>query len=292
MMTREPFAVIGGDLRQARAAHLLASDGFTVHAVGFDSDIEMGSDVRRARSVADAIHGCRYILLPMPLTTDGESINAPFSCNTITISEVFGTAVPGQTLFAGQVSPTIAQRAQEYGLTLVDYLKREELAVRNAVPTAEGAIQLAMEELPFTLDGSQCLVVGFGRVAKVLALKLAGLGAHVTIAARKHSDAAWAQVEGYQYIPTAQLEQAVAQADVIFNSVPAMLFDEKVLSKVKNHCLIIDLASKPGGVDFETAGRLGVKTIWALSLPGKTAPWTAGAIIKDTILNIIEEATP
>ena len=45
----------------------------------------------------------------------------------------------------------------------------------------------------------------------------------------------------------------------------------------------------PTGVDFAAAQQSGLNVIWALSLPGKVAPRTAGNIIKDTILNMIHE---
>ena len=68
-----------------------------------------------------------------------------------------------------------------------------------------------------------------------------------------------------------------------------MIINGSMLRQLREDCLIIDLASKPGGVDFESAKRLGRNVIWALSLPGKTAPLTAGNIIRDTINNILNE---
>ena len=62
-----------------------------------------------------------------------------------------------------------------------------------------------------------------------------------------------------------------------------------LLEQLQPECLIIDLASRPGGVDFEAAGELGLKTIWALSLPGKVAPITAGGIIRDTVLHMMAD---
>ncbi len=53
---------------------------------------------------------------------------------------------------------------------------------------------------------------------------------------------------------------------------------------VKKECLLIDLASKPGGIDQEEAKKQDLKSIWALALPGKVAPVTTAKFIKDTIL--------
>ena len=151
----------------------------------------------------------------------------------------------------------------------IDYLNREELSILNAIPTSEGAIQIMMEELPITLHDSNCLVLGFGRIAKVLSHMLTGLGAHVACCARKHSDLAWIRTLGYRPMHISELSENVRNFDVILNTIPAQILTREVLDKTKTDVLVIDLASKPGGVDFEAAKELNIKTIWALSLPGE-----------------------
>lgn len=175
------------------------------------------------------------------------------------------------------------------GLTISDYLHREEFAIYNAVPTAEGAIQLAMEELPVTINNSRCLITGYGRIGRILSRMLCSLGAHVTVAARRFSDLAWAASQGCVPVEIANLKDE-GYFDVIFNTIPALIFDRAILSGIDKNTLLIDLASRPGGVDFNAAAELQIKTIWALSLPGRVAPKTAGLIIKNTVLNMIKEA--
>ena len=155
------------------------------------------------------------------------------------------------------------------------------------MPTAEGAIQLAMEELPITLHGARVLVIGYGRLGRVLADRLAGLKARVSVAARRYADLAWAENCGYGVEHTGQLEGWLCGYDLVVNTVPVRVLREAELADLKPGCLVIDLASKPGGVDFDAAARLGVKAFWALSLPGKVAPVTAGKSIKTTIYNIL-----
>lgn len=146
-----------------------------------------------------------------------------------------------------------------------------------------------MQETPYTIHSSNCLVIGYGRVGKVMAKTLSGLSAHTYVAARKYSDIAWIKANGYNPVPIKELGDSIGKFDIIFNTVPSLVLDFRLLPKINKDCLIIDLASKPGGVDFEVARDLGKKVIWALSLPGKVAPDTAGDIIKDTIVNILEE---
>ena len=157
------------------------------------------------------------------------------------------------------------------------------------MPTAEGAIQLAMEELPVTIHGARVLVLGFGRLGKLLAHRLNALGARVSVAARKWADLAWAEAYGYGAEQIERLDGYLCGYDLVVNTVPVRVLREAELADLKPGCLVIDLASKPGGVDFDAAARLGVKAFWALSLPGKVAPVTAGKSIKTTIYNILTE---
>jgi dipicolinate synthase subunit A len=163
------------------------------------------------------------------------------------------------------------------------------LAVLNAVATAEGAIQLAMEETAITICRAKVLVIGFGRIGKILAHRLKGLGAHVTVAARSYADFAWIRAYGYENANTLSLEGTLGRYDIVINTVPARVLGEERLRELSKDCLCMDLASKPGGMDFAAASKLGIKAIWALSLPGEVAPITSGSIIKEAIYNIIAE---
>ncbi|MBQ7960641.1 MAG: dipicolinate synthase subunit DpsA [Clostridia bacterium] len=282
---------IGGDLRQIHAINKLADKGSFVSVLGFDGEeknlfskkIQILTDFSEAETSYDAI------VLPLPYSTDGKNINTPFFKGTISVSEVFENFSTKNRIFAGRCDPKIKAMAESHRIMLVDYLCREELAVRNAIPTAEGAIQIAMSETPFTVHSSRCLVIGNGRIGKILSKMLFGIGGKVTVAARKKGDLAYASAMGYDTVSVYSLDDVIDTFDIIFNTAPSLILDFDLLAKVKKNVLIIDLASKPGGVDFDEARRLGIKVIWALSLPGKVAAETAGDIICSTILNILDE---
>lgn len=287
-MTKKRFTVLGGDLRSIKLANLIAADGNKVDIYGFkNAGFELGME--ESPSLELAIKEPDVIIGPLPCSNDNENLNAPFCPDKIDIKDIFKTMTKNQLFIAGRINEKILHVASVYSVYSVDLLEREEMAVLNAIPTAEGAIQIAMEEMPVTLHNSNAMILGFGRIGKILAKMLYGLGCNVYVEARKYSDLAWIKGYGYKPVHLTDLGKSIDNMDVIFNTIPHMILDVNMLKKVKKDSLIIDLASKPGGVDFEKAREQGVKTIWALSLPGKVAPVTAAEFIKDTVYNIINE---
>jgi len=282
------FSIIGGDLRNVKLAELIAAEGNSVNIYGFNN---AGFEIKfkQSSTIADAINESDVVIGPIPCSNDNELINAPYHSEKIYINEVFKCINKNQLFMAGRISEKILHLAQVYNVYTVDMLEREEMAVMNAIPTAEGAIQIALEEMPITLHNSNALILGYGRIGKTLAKMLHGIGANVYVEARKYADLAWIKSYGYKPVLLSELSQTVRSIDVLFNTIPCIILNNEVLKAVNTNCLIIDLASKPGGVDFEKAKEIGLKAIWALSLPGKVAPVTAAKFIKDTAYNIIEE---
>ena len=286
-MNTKTFAVIGGDLRQAHLAGLLARDGYPVLAVGFERKDGLSPDVLQVKQAQEAAARADCVVLPLPFSVDGQSVNAPFSRAPIPLESLWRALRPHTFVTGGMFTPAVRWAAENYGFRAADYYAEEELAVRNTVPTAEGAIQIALEQLPVTLHGARCLVLGFGRVGKTLCRALSGLGAHVTGAARSYEDLAWMRALGCAPLHLDELPGAANAFDAVFNTIPAVILRREILAKFRQDVLIIDLASRPGGVDFEAATELGLHTVWALSLPGKVAPHTAGRFIKETVLHML-----
>lgn len=287
-MSIRKYTIIGGDLRNVKLANLMKVDGNTVNIYGFkNAGFELG--IQENDDLKEAIDDSDIVVGPLPCSNDNETLNAPFHPEKIYINEIFKIMKKSQLFIAGRISEKILHLAHAYNVYCMDILEREEMAVLNAIPTAEGAIQIAMEELPITLHDCKALILGFGRIGKILSKMLQGVGVKVFVEARKYSDIAWIKSYGYKPIYINELSDYLGQMDVIFNTIPHIVLDANMLGRIKSECLIIDLASKPGGVDFERAKNMGLKVIWALSLPGKVAPITAAKFIKETVYNIIEE---
>ncbi len=279
------IAVIGGDLRQIRAAEYLMQAGYSVRIYGFDQ-YELPKDCFLADSLVQAVSGVDYVILPLPWSRDGVILNAPYSAEDIELEQIYASVMPWMTVLGGKIDCcSFADR----GIRAIDYFAQESFQILNAVPTAEGAIQIAMEESPITISQSRCLVVGYGRIGKVLAQRLRGLHASVCVSARKSEDFAWIRASGYESIKTSDIRQRIGEFDFIFNTVPVRVISEAELQQVKRGALLIDLASAPGGIDMESAQKYGVQTVWSLSLPGKVAPDTAGKILSQVLADVIQE---
>ncbi len=280
------FAVIGGDMRTVRLAELLAARGNSVICFGLEGGESRA--LRHAGTLAEALEGAKNVVLPLPVGA-GETLNAPLSASEISVRELTERIPRDARVLAGKPEGLFAQLAGRRGLAVTDYFAREELTVKNAAATAEGAVEILMRELPVTLLGAKILVIGFGRIGKLLSLRLRALGAEVTASARKCGDMAWIEALGLRPTDTGRLSGALAGYDAVVNTVPARILDETLLSQLDEGCLCLDLASKPGGIDFTAAQRLGVRAVWALALPGRVAPESSGEAILEAIENILRE---
>lgn len=274
------FGIIGGDRRQAGLAELLRDAGHSVSTYGLEQWGQGGTTTLQEAAAAD------IVVLPLPLCRPAGMLNC--ESREIPIEKLFGLFAPRQMLLAGQVQPAQAELAQTRGLRLVDYFKREELTVANAAATAEAAIQVAMEHSERTLLGMNCLVLGFGRIGKLLSQRLVGMGARVTATARKSADLAWIRAYGFTALETEGLDGNLRRFDVVFNTIPAPVLGETLLKQLPAGCLCIELASVPG-IDLAVADKLGLPNVWARMLPGRMVPCSAAEILRDAVYNILKE---
>lgn len=283
------LCVIGGDLRIVKLIEMLAKDEFKVYTYSLEKvkNLKQYKNVEQLEDLSE-LSKFNVIIGGVPFSSNNLQINNPFSDKVIDIEELF-KAIKGKIFIAGHLQVNTQQLAQKYNIKLIDVLEREELAVLNTISTAEGAIQIAMEETSKTLHGSNVLITGFGRVGKMLAKMCCGIGANTYCEARKKEDIAWIKAYGYYPIELNNLTENLNKFDIIFNTIPAIILKEEQLKNIKKECLYMELASSPGGVDIEQAKESGLKYILAQSLPGKVAPTTSAEFIKETIYNILDE---
>lgn len=232
---------------------------------------------RAGCSLTEEIKQANVCVLPLPLAADRPGL-----------AELFAKVRPGTLILGGRIAPAVAQLPRAADVELLDYTERPELAEKNAVPTAEGCIALLMEHSKQTIWRRKILVIGFGRVGRVTAQRLLALGANVTVAARSPAQRAIAEGLGCAAVPLEVLDCPGDWASVV-NTVPAPVLGAEQLAQLPYGCLVIDLASKPGGTDFEAARQMGHIAIHALALPGRCTPETAGRFLGETVLQILRE---
>ncbi len=280
------ISILGGDLRIVNLAKMLLKDGFEIYTFALEKSQELQEmePIHFCSSLQELMKQSNTILTAIPLSKDGTVVNTPYSDSVVTI-EAFYQNSKGKRIISGKLEESFKE---DETTEVYDILEEEEYAIFNAIATAEGAIQVAMEEFPKTLSGSNILVLGFGRIGKIVAKMLQGIGAKVYCEARKKEDLAYIQAFGYTPIDLQDLNENLAKFDIIINNIPTLILDKTRLDLLKKEVLIIDLASKPGGVDFAYAKQQNIKTIWALALPGKVAPVSAAEYIKKVLYHKIQ----
>ncbi len=293
-MKEKKVVFIGGDMRQMAAAVRVSEFGCSVSVWGIPGEVRGG--VKRIDDLRSA-YDADLIVLPLPMSGDGLTVNCVgnFRDSAPRIADIFESAksIP---ICAGRIAPKIKNEAQKLGIRLFDYFESEELKIKNAYLTAEGAVSLAMNELAIALSGAKTAVVGYGRIGKFLAGMLSALDSQVTVAARKGTDLAYASGFGFDTLKIAVTNResslsSLSDYALIFNTAPYWLFDRSVLKSFSPGTLIIDLASAPGGVDPEAAKQYGIRVVSAQGLPGKYAPLTAGRFVGDTLAEMIPKIT-
>ncbi|MEW5921076.1 MAG: dipicolinate synthase subunit DpsA [Bacillota bacterium] len=272
--------IIGGDRRELELYYHLRERGAQVYMYGFGSEAPF-SKKYLVRDLALELQRAHVIITPLNGIEEDGLIYTPLFDGKVRVNDpVFREGIQNGTLFiAGYVNPKIKKFLQQKEVIVYETREMDEISILNAIPTAEGAIQVAMQNTEITIHNSHCLVLGYGRCGRVLAETLKGLGATVSVAARRSEVLAWILASRMNPLPLHELAGGVHKADIIFNTIPAVVVDREVLCNVKKETLIIDLATYPGGIDFVAAKRMGIKTIVLPGLPGKVAPKTAGKIL-------------
>lgn len=229
----------------------------------------------------------KYIITSIPYSRDGIRLsNEVIECSKII--ETFKNS--DKVLISGAYLEKIKEELNKNNIKFYDILEFEEVAIKNAMATAEGAIFEAIQKTNITLCNSNVLVIGYGRIGKILTKMLNGIGANVISSARNKKDIALIKSLGYNSINTADVIDIVDNVDIIFNTVPSNVITNDVLDKISMNnidCYIIDLASNPGGLDFKYAKDLNINVTWALSLPSKIAPKSAAMFLKEKIDDIV-----
>ena len=243
-----------------------------------------GCDTRHIRTEEDTedFGAVDAVLLPWPHSfREGSLVGTKISkARTLELLPECGLLVHGGGVSAQEMP--MAQR-------VFDPTQDEAFLRENAKLTAEGAIDRAMRRQGRALLGATVLITGFGRIAQELALRLTAMEAFVIVCARNEMQMRRAHAIGAHPVPIGEIASACAQADVVFNTVPARVLHERALAAMKRDVLVIELASAPYGMDMELAAQMGVEVCVEGGLPGRYAPLDAGAALFAALARAVED---
>lgn len=291
MIMNQLIAVIGGDARYLELIRQLQTlPHTTIILVGFDK-IEQGFTGLKQVDFHDLeVEKLDVIILPITGTNEKGNVEIIFSDQSIQLTEKWFKRLKKSSLvFTGISNDYLTTATTDVGVSLIPLLNRDDVAIYNSIPTAEGTIMMAMENTDYTLHSSNVFVVGFGRVGHTVANKFSALGAKVSVSASSIRDLARITEMGLTAIPLKELANHTSTCDLLINTIPAQVIQRDTIQQLPRHGMIIDLASVPGGTDFKYAKQRGIKAILAKSLPGTVAPKTAGKILADVVKQFLKE---
>lgn len=280
-MKKRNIVIIGGDKRQKYLKSYLIGEGFETDSYGL-FDWDEGSEKLKSLIKPESA-----VILPLPATRNGKTVNMPFSKREASVESVISLLGRENLVFGGIIKGELLSRLRETDIPFIDYYDAG-LVEKNAVLTAFGALKIILEHIDFALPMGSYAVTGYGRVAKEIASLLGSLSCKVTVFARNPSQRDDAGIKGFTALPLEELPRLIGGFDIVINTIPAPVIGAKALEGVKKDGKIIELASAPWGVDFDEARRRGVGVIKAFGLPGKYTPKTAGEIIGKRIQEFLQ----
>ncbi|EFM13115.1 dipicolinic acid synthetase, A subunit [Paenibacillus curdlanolyticus YK9] len=288
MLTGVQVLLIGGDARQLEVIRKLTELDASVTVVGFEGLHTPLDGAIHAELRDELFDSADALLLPAVGTDDNGLITAVFSDRELRLTEAQIARLPKHaTVYAGMAKSYLVQLCAKHGIGLMELFERDDVAIYNSIPTAEGAIMMAIQNTDITIHGSTCMVLGIGRTGLTLARTLQGLGAKVKVGVRRQEHFARAWEMGVTPFYIDRLLHEVGNIDLLFNTIPTMIVTAQIIANLPSRAVIIDLASKPGGTDFRFAEKRGMKAMLAPGLPGIVAPKTAGRIIADCLCQLI-----
>lgn len=267
-------AVLGGDLRQIYLAEALAEQGISVSVYGVCRACSHPG-VKKADSLCEALKAADMVAAPVPFYRNG-FISGSESYPDLTGENILDGMEAEAVLFAGGIPEKIRNLAEEKGITCIDFLQEQSVIAQNTIAAIEGILAEAIIRSHKTLFQSHCLVFGYGTCGSTLVSYLKRLGCHVTVYEKEKVRSLRAQITADRSVCQERLPESLKEADFIFNTAPAMVLSKAMLGYVRKDCLILDLASAPGGVDYKAAEEMGIEAVLLPGLPGKYAPASLG----------------
>lgn len=281
-MERFDVAIIGGDKRTAQMAGFLSDRKLKIIVYGTVGD----SPCVHARNFQEAVDSSGCLIFGIPFQIK-QSLFFQAKVPDVSLTELQRCLRKNQKIFGGVIPEDFRRHCEEREICCYDFMQDETLTVFNAIATAEGAILEALLHRETNLHNSKCLVLGYGRCGKVLADKLKGLNACVTVCSNDRQELALADALGMETLLLPRLIREIHEFEYFFNTIPAMIINEACLKRMHKKCLLIDIASSPGGIDYHAAEMFGIPCYSCPGLPGKYASRSSAERLSAYVLDKI-----
>jgi len=281
----EKIAVLGGDNRQIHLARYLQNAGKDVYCHALLEAANHG--LKTPYSLVESLRNCTHLVLPIPVSRDDCHLSTPLWEIPVPLDEIVALLPSAVQIYGGMFSGEFAEILRMSGHTVYDYANDAALLEQNAIATAEAALALLITHSPSLLRGSNVAIFGSGRIARHLAELVTAVGAQVTLLSRNIPP--WVD-SIHAYMPLREADFALAHADMVVNTIPAVVIDKAAQAQLRSGALFIDLASGgsaecfPCGLCSVSAEKNGVIAMHALGLPGKFSPRFAGELIARVVM--------
>jgi len=283
---RYDYAVIGGDLRQVYLANELEKTGRPVCHFALCQPVKQFFPENHSQpftTLEAAVTNARRIVCPIPLSKDQDSLNQSGVKKNIHFKQLLSLLAPGQLFFAGCIPDDFSKEACKKSILVYDLMKDPILSYFNTIATAEGVICEAIRLSPVNLHKSRCAVLGYGKCVRTLTDDLKSMRCYVTVVSAFEEELAQAVPSADEVLDFSSFSNRIGQYDFIFNTVPALVLTKEALLCANPVTRILDIASFPGGVDFDAAKELNIPAVSCPGLPGKYAPLSSARAILQSI---------
>ncbi|MBQ5445209.1 MAG: hypothetical protein IIT48_00830 [Lachnospiraceae bacterium] len=258
----DQIMIIGGDKRQYylfRELDIRKYNVFSTMIPGLPDSDFIG--------LSSFIH--TYIL-PIPYSKDKHIIYGD-KCK-ITLDEFFYIVEDGVNIIGGGFDDKFIANCKKKNIQYYDLLKDNIYSRTNCIGTAESSISQAILNSPLNLSESSCLVTGFGKCGSEIAKLLKGFTKQITICERNKSKSSEIISLGYKHIYFSELKDCITEYKFIFNTVPSLVLTHSIIENACSDAVITDIASAPGGTDFEYCKVRDITANLYSSLPGRFSP--------------------
>ena len=269
--------IVGGDLRNLHLYELIKKRNINVKIIGFDKINKEYSFKKQYFSNTDIIIG------PIPFSTDDNIIFMPNNSSTIKIMDFLSLLPDKSKLFTSKHSKLLNNKKHEFHFITED----EDFALKNAIPTSEGILEILIRESNITIHNSKSLVLGFGRIGKQISELLKNLGSDITVVTNDSNEKNIACNKGFNTISTDDLNKTKYCFNFIINTIPYKYLNGKIIYQIDIDTIILDVASFPGGIDILNNKKVKCKIISAKGIPGKCAPATVASYIFNKIEHLL-----